>query len=470
MRKSRKLMAALGAAVLVMAGLSGCGNSQNAQTTGNAQTEAKAEDSKAGESKDASAATEETGNVNDDGTVNNPDQVAVDANKLVMWSLFSGGDGDFMTKMIEDYNGTNPTKQVQSIMLVWADYYTKLQTGVAADKGPDIGISHASSLPQLVEDGVIQPITPYLEELGISLKDHYSQASIDAVTFDGEVYAVPLDTHAEIMYFNKDMLEKAGVALNADGAVDIASADDFYAVCDKIKAVIPEGGTTISITNNGDDPYRLWWAVYFQMGGTPIVSEDGKTVTIDKEKAVKAAEFVKGLYDKGYIAEGIDDHQKFFQSGNAGICIGGTWAVGAFEQTDNLNFVPMAFPKLFDTDNCWADSHTFILPTKKSRSEADSKAAVEFMTAASMTGGVTWAGSGQIPACKDVLETAEYKALPYRSSYKSEVEKAILPAKVSTFNGMKKGMIDSLDTIWTGKGDAASGIDALCDELESNLP
>ncbi len=43
-----------------------------------------------------------------------------------------------MSKMIEDYNGTSPTKQVQSIMLVWADYYTKLQTAVAADKGPDI--------------------------------------------------------------------------------------------------------------------------------------------------------------------------------------------------------------------------------------------------------------------------------------------------------------------------------------------
>ena len=94
---------------------------------------------------ETSAAAEERKNVNDDGTVNNPEQVAVDANKLVMWSLFSGGDGSFMTKMIEEYNGTNPTKQVQSIMLVWADYYTKLQTAVAAGKGPDMGISHASS-------------------------------------------------------------------------------------------------------------------------------------------------------------------------------------------------------------------------------------------------------------------------------------------------------------------------------------
>lgn len=471
MRKGKKWMAALGAAALVMAGLTGCGGSQTAQTTGPSQTEQKTEAAKetsAGET--SAAATEETKNVNDDGTVNNPDQVEVDANKLVMWSLFSGGDGGFMNQMIENYNGTNPTKQVQSIMLVWADYYTKLQTGVAAGKGPDIGISHASSLPQLVEDGVVQPITPYLDELGIKLSDHYSQASIDAVTFDGEVYAVPLDTHAEIMYFNKDILEKAGVSLNADGAVDIKSVDDFYAVCDKIKAVIPADGSTIAITNNGDDPYRLWWATYFQMGGAPIVSGDGKTVTLDKEKAVKAAEFVKGLYDKGYVAEGIDDHQKFFQGGKAGICIGGTWAVGAFEQTENLHFVPMAFPRLFETDSCWADSHTFILPTKKSRSEADSKAAVEFMVAASMKEGATWAGSGQIPACKEVLASDAYKALPYRSSYMSEVEKAVLPAKVPTFNGMKKGMIDSLDTIWTGKGDAASGIDALYDELESNLP
>lgn len=470
MRRSKKWMAALGAAALVMTAMSGCSGTTATQTSGSTQAAKGTQESKETASGETSAAAEETKNVNDDGTVNNPEKVAVDANKLVMWSLFSGGDGGFMSKMIEDYNGTSPTKQVQSIMLVWADYYTKLQTAVAADKGPDIGISHASSLPQLVEDGVVQPITPYLKELGIDLSQHYSQASIDAVTFDGEVYAVPLDTHAEIMYFNKNILEQAGVALNGSGGVDIKSADDFYSVCDKIKSVIPADGSVIALTSNGDDPYRLWWATYFQMGGTPIVSDDGKKVTLDKEKAVKAAEFVKGLYDKGYVKEGIDDHQKFFQSGKAGICIGGTWAVGAFEQTDNLNFIPVPFPKLFDIDNCWADSHTFILPTKKARNEADSKAAVEFMVSASMKGGVTWAGSGQIPACKEVLASDEYKALPYRSSYMSEVEKAILPAKVSTFNGMKKGMIDSLDTIWTGKGDANSGIDTLYDELESNLP
>ena len=181
---------------------------------------------------------EASADVNDDGTVNNPEAVAVDKNKLVFWSLFSGGDGEFMDKMISEYNEGGPEKQVQSIMLVWADYYTKLQTAVAAGKGPDIGVSHASSLPELVEQGVVAPLDDYLDELGVDLSTMYSETSLESVTFDGSIYAVPLDTHAEIMYFNKDILDQAGVALNDKGQLAIASEDDFYTVCDKIKAVI----------------------------------------------------------------------------------------------------------------------------------------------------------------------------------------------------------------------------------------
>ena len=44
-----------------------------------------------------------------------------------------------------------------------------------------------------------------------------------------------------------------------------------------------------------------------------------------------------------------------------------------------------------------------------------------------------------------------------------------LPAKNPHFYAMKDGMIQSLDTIWTGTNDAATGIDALVDELSSNL-
>lgn len=459
----RKAIASIMALTLTAAALAGCGSESSEKSEGGG-VKSSQENEAPEQGEEASA------DVNDDGTVNNPEAVAVDKDKLVFWSLFSGGDGEFMDKMISEYNESSPTKQVQSIMLVWADYYTKLQTAVAAGKGPDIGVSHASSLPELVEQGVVEPLDDYLDELGVDLSTMYSETSMESVTFDGSIYAVPLDTHAEIMYFNKDILEQAGVALNDKGQLDIASEDDFYAVCDKIKAVIPEGGSVISLTNNGDDPYRVWWASYFQMGGTPLVNEDGSEVTMDKDTAVKAAEFVKSLYDKGYVAEGIDDHQQFFQSGKAGIYIGGTWGTGALEKTENLNFGAMPYPQMFDKSACWADSHTLILPTKKDRSGEDSKAAVEFMVSASEKGGLTWAGSGQIPSSNAVRESQEYLDMPYRSSYMEALETAVLPSKVSTFNAMKSGMIDSLNTLWSGDTDAEEAVDMLYDELDTNLP
>lgn len=457
----RKVLAMFLTATMAAGVLAGCGGSDKGGETASG-----------GESAANEAGSEEGGeaaDVNEDGTVNNPEAVEVDEDKLVFWSLFSGGDGEFMDQIISDYNASDPTKQVQSIMLVWDDYYTKLQTAVAAGKGPDIGISHASKLPELVEQGVVEPIDSYLEELDINLTTMYGENSLESVTFDGEVYAIPLDTHAEILYYNKDILEKAGVTLNEEGKLDINSKDDFFAILDKCKAVMGDGESVISLTNNGDDPYRVWWATYFQMGGTPLVNDEGTEVTMDKDIAVKAAEFVKSLYDNGYVAEGIDDHQKFFQSGKAAFYMGGTWGTGALEKTENLNFAAQPWPKLFDNDSCWADSHTIILPVNPDRTEEETKAAVEFMVSASRDGGVTWAGSGQIPSNKEVLESQEYKDMPYRSSYKSALDTAVLPSKNPHFYAMKAGMIESLNTLWSNTADAATAIDSLYSELESNL-
>lgn len=248
--------------------------------------------------------------INEDGTINNPEDVKVDKDKLVLWSLFSGGDGEYFDQIIDSYNATNPSKQVQSIMLVWADYYTKLMTGVAAKKGPDIGISHVSRLPLLYSQGIIEPIDKYSEKANIDWSK-YTDGMNASVTFDNMHYAMPLDTHAEILYYNKDWLEKAGISLK-DGKLDINSSSDFENILMKLKKVAGDGQSALALPQQNDDPYRIWWALYFQMNGTPLLNADGTKVTLDKDIAVKALTYLKSLYNKGYILEGIVDHQAMF--------------------------------------------------------------------------------------------------------------------------------------------------------------
>ncbi len=456
----KKLLTALLMVSILATSFAGCGGGTSAGTTTTPAASAPV-------AQEGTAASG-TADVNSDGTVNNPEAVAVDKDKLVLWSLFSGGDGEFMDKIIKEYNATNPKKQVQSVMLVWADYYTKLATAVAAGKGPDIGISHISKLPELVDQGIVIPIDNYTKNSGTDWSK-YTDSMNAGVTFDGSHYAMPLDTHAEIMFVNKDIIQKAGLSLDSNGQLPVKNADDFRSTLGKLKSVVPDGSTALALPQKGDDPYRVWWATYFQMGGTPLVNEAGDQITMDKAIAVKAAEFVKSLYSDGYVNPGIEDHQKYFQGGQAGLVFAGTWATGAFEQTKDLKFVAQPYPQLFDKNSCWADAHTMIIPTKKSRSDEDTQAAVDFINYVSSKGALTWAGSGQIPSNLDVQSSQEYKDMPYRSDYAEAAKTAVLPSKNPHFYAMKDAMIKNLDTIWTNQTSPTDAVNNIFDELQSNL-
>ena len=406
--------------------------------------------------------------VNPDGTVNNPEAVKVDTNKLVFWSLFSGGDGGWMDKIIADYNKTNPVRQVQSIMLVWADYYTKFGTAVAARRGPDIGVSHISRLPELVEQGMVISIDDYAAQARINWND-YAPAMVEGITFDGKKYALPLDTHAFILYVNTDKINAAGVALN-NNQITVNSAADFKAILDKIKPTLKPGETALSLPQKGDDPYRVWWAIYFQMGGTPLVNAAGNQVTLNKEIAVRAADYVKSLYTDGYVLPGIEDHQKFFQSGQAALVFSGTWATGVYSSTSGLNIGAQPFPRLFGTnDACWADAHVFIIPTKQSRNAANTQAAVNFINWAVTSGATTWAESGKIPSNVPVQKSAAFTALPYRPDYARAASTAVLPSKNVNFGSFKDSMIKNLDLVWNNQATSAQAIQNIADGIAAAI-
>jgi multiple sugar transport system substrate-binding protein len=406
--------------------------------------------------------------VNEDGTVNNPEDVAVDKSKLVFWSLFSGGDGAWMDKIIADYNKTGPAKQVQSIMLVWADYYTKFGTAVAARKGPDIGVSHISRLPELVEQGMVIAIDDYAAKAGINWND-YTPSMVEGVTFNGKKYAQPLDTHAEIMYINLDKMKAAGVTVT-NNQISVGSAAEFKAILDKIKPTLKAGETALSLPQKGDDPYRFWWATYFQMGGTPLINAAGDKVTLDKAIAVRAMDYVKSLWTDGYILPGIEDHQRFFQGGNAAITVTGTWATGVLSTTSGLNIGAQPFPRLYGANDAqWADAHVFVIPAKQSRSAADTQAAVNFIAWAATSGAATWAESGQIPSNLPVLKSGAFTALPHRADYAKAAATAILPSQNVHFGSFKDSMIKNLDLVWNNQGTSAQAAQNIIDEIASAI-
>ncbi|MDR1445442.1 MAG: extracellular solute-binding protein [Treponema sp.] len=421
----------------------------------------------AGGKQDTSGGTSGGGEVaidmNEDGTINNPEDVKTDPNKLVFWSLFSGGDGTYMDKIIADYNKTSPVKQIQSVMLVWGDYYTKLGTAVAARRGPDLGVAHESRLPELVDQGLVIPIDKYVQKTGLNWNE-YAQATQDSVTFNGQKYAVPLDTFTAVVFINVDKLNAAGIPLT-NNQLSVKSPEEFKAILDKIKSVIKPDESTIAFSQTGDDPWRYWWAVYHQMGGTPFIDAAGKQVTMDKAIAVKAAAYVRSFWTDGYVLPGIDDPYKFFQAGSAAMLFGFSWNTGVMASTAGLKMGAQPFPILFNKEVYWGGSHNLAIPVKRNRSEADTQAAVDFLVYASTRGSSTWAESGQIPANQQTRTSPAFLNLPFRKDYAKAASAVAFLPKDRHSAYFDRTASSALDLIWTGQVTPEQGIENLYTDI-----
>lgn len=405
--------------------------------------------------------------INEDGEVENPEAIVPGEKELIFWSLFSGGEGAVMEGIVDAYNATNPEYTVRNVQLDWFEYYTKLTTAVAVGKGPDIGISHLEKLPELYSLGVTTP----LDEAAKAIDFDWSMVNpnnVASCTIDGATYAVPLDTHPNVLFYNKDLLKDF---LNEDGSLTLPSgAEAFDDWLHAVQAAMPEGKYAFSFPQTKDDPFRQWWSFYFQDGGTPVITSDLQ-ITLDKEKTVEVLNYMKSWYDSGYIPQGLDDtsYVQLFTSGNAAIMIGGVWNTYTMENVEGLNFGVTLTPQCFGGEGgykVWGDSHTFIIPTKDTHDEAKLEACMKFFDYASKNS-IEWATAGHVVANVNVVESEAYAALPYRSDYKDAANYVVYFEPTPYSYPIRDALIAQFGAFFLGEQDAETTYDMIVEEIES---
>jgi multiple sugar transport system substrate-binding protein len=122
------------------------------------------------------------------------------------WDLFGGGDGVRMQQMLERFREENPELGLQAVTLAWGNpYYTKLSLATLGDQPPDVAVSHLSRVPTFVAGGLLQPLRPEdLERHGLT-EDNFSERAWEGSQIDGQTYAIPLDTHPFVLFYNTDI-------------------------------------------------------------------------------------------------------------------------------------------------------------------------------------------------------------------------------------------------------------------------
>lgn len=396
----------------------------------------------------------------DTGTTDNP-------TKVVFWDLFSGNDGAVMTEIVEEFNQAHPTIKVEKITQEWGEYYTKLTTSVLGNKAPDLGVSHATRVMQLQYEGVIQPLGEIAELNGIDFND-FSENAVNATIIDGLHYAVPMDYHAFLLFYNKKVLGDMNL-LNNEGKPEFSDYNEFISLLKDVK----ENDTNIvplALRGSGTHPLRLWYSFYKQLGGGDIYSSEESKSTIDPGIGKKSLEAVYDLYNTHEVVPPkIDNVDEMFQSGKAAFMINGTWAVDNTYKAlgDDLGIVK--FPTFFDKASVYADSHSFILPTNPNRDEKTTEAAMTFVKWVT-DNGWKWSKAGHLPVSFQALNSEELKEQPFRSEYESETEyMEYLPPNEKVWFANSSELIDVLDGIWIKKFTVDEGLEKLNQVITQQL-
>ena len=353
--------------------------------------------------------------------------------KIVFWDFFGGGDGIRMKQIVDEFNKSQKDIQVERTTLPWgAPFYTKIHTAVVSGQTPDIITYHLSALPRGLALKDLRPITD--AELGAAgLKESDFQQNLvkslrtiaKEQTGSEALYAVPLDTHTSVLYYNKDLLKKAGVSVANDkisGVTDIASfTKTLQTIKDKAGAI----PMTFSSAQDSATIWRLWSTLLRQQGGALVKGGKLDLTDVDSKGATALQTMVdwtkNGLMPKNttYPAS-----IALFTSGRAAFMFNGNWEVPTVVDLKKNGKLPfdygvMSFPKLFANQNTWADSHTLAIPnnTKTPMSAEKLAAVLKFVAYVNKTGGLAWAGGGHIPAYLPTQNSAEFKALQPNAEY-----------------------------------------------------
>lgn len=207
--------------------------------------------------------------------------------RLMLWT-FVEQHGQFYQEMAKRWNQRHPNRQIALEVENVPDLHNKLQlslyTGVAA---PDIADIEVNSFPNFLRG---EPQLIPLNDLVEPVKSQFVESRFDIYSKEGTYYGLPFHVGATVMYYNREILEQAGV--DAD---EIDTWDDFIEAGKRVKKATGKWMITI-------DTSEQWtYHPLVIQRGSDFLDEHGN-VMLDDPIQQQTLQFLYDLIYKHQIA------------------------------------------------------------------------------------------------------------------------------------------------------------------------
>lgn len=231
--------------------------------------------------------------------------------------------------MAKDFKKDYPNAKVKFQEIPWANREQKIMTALSSGNGPDVFYMIPDMMTQFADKGIIEPLNDHLSKS--FKKSDFSSTSMEAVTYKGKQYGLPMLREVQSMIYNTDILKKVGGDVN-----NLPKTwKEFDALAAKAKAAGYYGRTY----QGGDTLNSQLYPYIWQAGGDVL---KGNKVMIDNAAGVSAFKEINKQYKAGYFPEDSItsvDQTPVFMEGKTMSAFGTGYLLSMLSEAKKTNYV-----------------------------------------------------------------------------------------------------------------------------------
>lgn len=225
------------------------------------------------------------------------------------WGVPNGESYEFYEDVIARFEKKYPGVKVEfQSGLRKEEYADWISKEALKGSAPDVFLVPNEDFSIFAEVGLLKSLTGYTIDDKNFKDDIYYDASYQAGVYKDELYTLPLESVPTLMFVNKTLLEKEGIALPTTKW----TWKEFYEICKKVTKDINNDGTL--------DQYGVFdygWKEAAFSNDVTLFSKDGQNAYVNSEELEESIDFIRSIQK---LSENATITSQQFDEGKVAFC------------------------------------------------------------------------------------------------------------------------------------------------------
>jgi len=279
-------------------------------------------------------------------------ETAIDTSKAsgeISYWLWDNNQQPAYQQCADDFHAANPNITVKITQYSWTDYWNNITNAFVSGTAPDVFTDHLAKYPDFIKQNQLQPLDATLAKDGVKT-DIYQKGLADLwVGPDGARYGLPKDFDTTALFYNKQLIQAAGVSAAqlqdltwnpSDGGsyekmiahvtVDVNGKRGDEPGFDKTRVKVYGLGLDGAPDNYG----QTTWSMYTGTTGWTFTDKNpwGTHYNYDKPEFQNTIAWMRSLIEKGYMpsVQSVTGGNSgdIFGAGKYAMITNGSWMIG----------------------------------------------------------------------------------------------------------------------------------------------